>query len=214
MAGRAQQLAEHLLADDPRRWAHTRAVAVRAAEAAGSLPPAQRPVLLAAAWLHDIGYAPALRDTGFHPLDGGRHLRAHGWPDTVVCLVAHHSGATHVARARGLEAELTDLRCAEPVPGSDAEALSDALTWADQTVGPGGEPLSLSERLADVLDRHGPDSPNARSHATREPYLRAAVARTERRRATLLDPVPAPAAPRLQAPGRAGAGQPGRSAPG
>ena len=199
LAGRAQQLAGSLLVDDPPRWAHTRAVAARAAEAAGSLPPAQRPVLLAAAWLHDIGYAPALRDTGFHPLDGGRHLRDHGWPHAVVCLVAHHSGADHVARARGLAAQLAELGCAEPAPGSDAEALSDALTWADQTVGPRGEPLSLSERLADMLDRHGPDSPNARSHATREPYLRAAVERTEqRRRATLLSlvPAPTPGAPR------------------
>ncbi|WP_432520109.1 HD domain-containing protein [Kineococcus sp. SYSU DK006] len=204
LAARAQQLAGSLLVDDPQRWAHTRAVAARAAEAAGSLPPAQRPVLLAAAWLHDIGYAPALRDTGFHPLDGARHLRAHGWPHAVVCLVAHHSGADHVARARGLAAQLAELRCAEPAPGSDAEALSDALAWADQTVGPRGEPLSLSERLADMLDRHGPDSPNARSHATREPYLRAAVARTEqRRRATLLSVVPAPAP---GAPRPAGAG--------
>ena len=26
--------------------------------------------LVAAAWLHDIGYAPGLVQTGFHPLDG------------------------------------------------------------------------------------------------------------------------------------------------
>ena len=31
--------------------------------------------MTAAAWLHDIGYAPAVDDTGFHPLDGARYLR-------------------------------------------------------------------------------------------------------------------------------------------
>jgi hypothetical protein len=32
---------------------------------------------VAAAWLHDIGYAPAIAEsgTGFHPLDGARYLR-------------------------------------------------------------------------------------------------------------------------------------------
>lgn len=39
-----------------------------------------RDLLVAAAWLHDIGYAPELRDTGFHPLDGARHLEALGAP--------------------------------------------------------------------------------------------------------------------------------------
>lgn len=32
-------------------------------------------VLVAAAWLRDIGYAPEVVDTGFHPLDGARWLR-------------------------------------------------------------------------------------------------------------------------------------------
>ena len=34
--------------------------------------------LVAAAWLHDIGYAPELVETGFHPLDGARYLRREG----------------------------------------------------------------------------------------------------------------------------------------
>jgi hypothetical protein len=32
--------------------------------------------LVAAAWLHDIGYAPELAKTGFHPLDGSAALAA------------------------------------------------------------------------------------------------------------------------------------------
>jgi hypothetical protein len=47
----------------PRRWRHVQSVARRAAWAAGRLSlPGE---LVAAAWLHDIGYAPGLAVTGF-----------------------------------------------------------------------------------------------------------------------------------------------------
>ena len=188
LATTAQQLAAALLGHDPVRWRHTQAVVSRAAEAAGVLAPEQRAVLLAAAWLHDIGYHPALRDSGFHPLDGARYLRAHGWPDLITTLVAHHSGADDVARVHGLEADLD----AFDDPQGRTGALPDALAWADQTTGPRGEALTLEERLADMLRRHGPDSPNARAHPRREQHLRAALARTEARRRDLrAAPVPA-----------------------
>ena len=61
---------------------------------------------MAAAWLHDIGYAPGLQQTGFHPIDGALHLRSAGWPDAMCDLVAHHSGSRFVAAARHLAAEL------------------------------------------------------------------------------------------------------------
>jgi hypothetical protein len=59
--------------------------------------------------------------------------------------------------------------------------LPDALTYADQTTGPAGEPMAVEDRLADMLHRHGPDSPNARAHARRAPVIRAAVERTHMR---------------------------------
>ena len=58
----------------PRRWAHVQGVA-RQAEHAASRLGCRDGVLVAAAWLHDIGYAPGVKDTGFHPLDGARYLR-------------------------------------------------------------------------------------------------------------------------------------------
>ena len=46
-------------------------------------------LLEAAAWLHDIGYAPSLVATGFHPLDGARYLRDTQHADAMLCrLVA------------------------------------------------------------------------------------------------------------------------------
>jgi hypothetical protein len=172
----ARHLAQTLLVELPERWRHTVGVAERAAELTDTLAgEADARALVAAAWLHDIGYAEQLRDTGFHPLDGGLHLRALGWPDRVACLVAHHSEAICIAEAWGLADRLAEF----PREGT---AVADALTYADQTIGPNGRAMEIDERLADMLRRHGPDSPNARAHPRRAPLLRAAGCRVESRR--------------------------------
>jgi hypothetical protein len=131
-------------------------------------------LLVAAAWLHDVGYAPELRDTGFHPLDGARYLRGIGWTQAICNLVAHHSGARFVARILDLERQLARYRFSP-------DAVSDALTVADQTTGLHGEPVTVEQRMSDMLRRHGPDSANALAHPQREPYLRRAAARVTER---------------------------------
>lgn len=177
-AHRARDLAQRLLVALPERWRHTIGVARQAERLVGVLASrGEAEVLLAAAWLHDIGYATALRDTGFHPLDGARHLRDEGWPSRIAGLVAHHSAAVWVARARGLTIELGEFTCED-------SPVSDALTYADQTVGPNGRVMSVEQRLADMLQRHGPDSPNGAVHDQRAPCLLAAVHRAEQRLAT------------------------------
>ena len=73
----------------PRRWMHVQAVAKKAERIGGVLVEAsEADVLTAAAWLHDVGYAPALAITGFHPLDGARWLRAQSFNERVTALVA------------------------------------------------------------------------------------------------------------------------------
>jgi HD superfamily phosphodiesterase len=53
----ARDLARRLLRRQrPERWLHTQGVANRAAELAGTVRKKDRPVLITAAWLHDIGY--------------------------------------------------------------------------------------------------------------------------------------------------------------
>jgi HD domain len=49
----------------PRRWAHVQGVADRARGLAPVLG-ADAELIEAAAWLHDIGYAPGLATTGLH----------------------------------------------------------------------------------------------------------------------------------------------------
>jgi putative nucleotidyltransferase with HDIG domain len=170
----ARDMAQILLGALPERWRHTIAVARRAEEAAHTVEPDDAEILVAAAWLHDVGYADELVDTGFHPVDAARFLDRHRWPSRLNALVAHHSGAHFVAEARGLADALS------PYP-RDESAVSDALCYADQTTGPRGERLAVSQRLAESLRRHGVDSPQARVHHVRGPYLLAAADRVEQR---------------------------------
>jgi len=164
----------HVLDPDPDRLAHSEGVARRAQFLTLTVNPQDAPLLVAAAWLHDIGYAPELRDTGFHPLDGAWFLRSIGWTERVCNLVAHHSGARFVAKVLDLEKPLARYRFTN-------DAVSDALTVADQTTGLHGEPVTLEQRMSDMLRRHGPDSANAVAHPHREPYLRGAAARVTER---------------------------------
>src|SRR5229473_2539816 len=101
---RAEELARQLLARPlPRRWAHTQGVAAAARNLSGILGE-HADLIETAAWLHDIGYSPAIAGTGtgFHPIDGARYLRDTEHADDLLCrLVAHHSFALNVAVRRG-----------------------------------------------------------------------------------------------------------------
>jgi HD superfamily phosphodiesterase len=99
----------------PRRWAHVQGVGRRARVVAPLFPVDDGGLLVDAALLHDIGYAPELVGIGFHPLDGARYLRSVGCPDRLVNLVAHHSCATLEAELRGLSDELAELRTRGPL---------------------------------------------------------------------------------------------------
>ncbi|MDG4778690.1 HD domain-containing protein [Micromonospora sp. WMMD961] len=129
----AQEVARHLLETQlPRRWSHVQAVAAKADRLSGAVPSEDREVLVAAAWLHDVGYSPDLVDTGFHSLDGGRWLRRERFNERIAALVAHHSCAWLEADERGLGEDLA----AEFV--REETAVTDALCCADMTTGPDG----------------------------------------------------------------------------
>ncbi|GAA5156367.1 hypothetical protein GCM10023321_32000 [Pseudonocardia eucalypti] len=167
----ARAVAERFVGPLGRRWLHVQAVARRAEELASAVPVEQRPVLVAAAWLHAIGYSPRLCHTGFHPLDGARYLRAEGWPPVVVSLVAHHSGARFEAAERGLAHTLLAEFPYEESP------LHDALTAADLTTGPGGEQMTYEERISDILARYAPQHPVRRAVLRAGPVLAVAGGR-------------------------------------
>jgi len=175
----AAQTAEQLLATRlPRRWRHVQAVAAKAQMAASALDQVDGPVLVASAWLHDVGYAPDVVDTGLHALDGARWLVKHGWPARVAALVAHHSCALFEAEERGLAQTLA----AEFE--HENSATSDALWYVDMTTGPDGQDVDVLERLAEIRRRYGPDHVVTRFWARAEPTLVDAVRRTESRLAS------------------------------
>jgi putative nucleotidyltransferase with HDIG domain len=170
----ARALAEQLVAPLGRRWQHVKAVAARAAELEQAVAPEERALLVAAGWLHDVGYSPEIGHTRFHPLDGARYLREQGWPAQIVNLVAHHSGARFEAAERGLSEELSKF----PFPD---DPVLDALVTADLTTGPSGERLSYDERIAEILKRYPPEDPVHRTWVKAAPILREAVQRTAER---------------------------------
>ena len=126
----------------------------------------------AAAWLHDVGYAPHLARTGFHPLDGARYLRDEEHADDMLCrLVAHHPCAIVEAEERGLAGQL--LSEFQPPRGD----LTGALIYCDMTTSPDGACTGVEERLAEILTRYGPGHLVTRAITRSEPQLAGAVAR-------------------------------------
>lgn len=155
----------------PRRWRHVQGVAGQA-ERASVAPGVIGDLLVAAAWLHDIGYAPGLADTGFHPIDGARFLRRLGVDDRIVCLVANHSCAVHEARVRGLEDVLLIEFKREDSP------TYDALVFCDLSTGPDGQSLTYLERMREIEDRYGPEHEVTRALKLGEADLSACCERT------------------------------------
>nr|BFE65909.1 HDIG domain-containing protein [Dactylosporangium thailandense] len=146
----ARDLARHLLAEPlPTRWAHVQGVG-HTAEDIAHIVGADADLLICAAWLHDIGYAPDLNKAGFHPLDGARYLRdVEHVDERLIRLVANHTCALVEARNRGLADEL-----AGEFP-SPADFVLDALTFCDVTTSPTGQRMNLDQRLAEAFERYG-----------------------------------------------------------
>ena len=169
----AKSQAERLMAPLGDRWVHVQAVARAARGVATVLPAEERDLLVAAAFLHDVGYAPSLNRLGFHAVDGARFLRAEG-KERLARLVAHHSGAGFEAEERGLVQELAAF------PDQDGPVM-DALTFADMTTGPVGQPMTLEERIGEIQRRYSPDDPVHRAIVRSRPLLQAAIDRTRHR---------------------------------
>lgn len=169
----AAECAERFLKPLGNRWLHVQGVVERARQVSQAFDADDRTSLIAAAYLHDVGYAPELRTTGFHPLDGACYVRTLGY-HRVASLVAHHSEACFEARLRGYEAALNAFP-------RERSAVADALTYCDQTTGPTGVHVSLKERMAEVRARYGETDVVSQALRQSQPYLALAVARTQRR---------------------------------
>lgn len=147
----AWRISEDLLSGTlPQRWKHVQGVAARAGEASVLFVSSDSDLLQAAAILHDVGYASKIVSSGFHALDGARHLKEIGVDGRLCSLVAHHSCAYREAELRGLSAELAEWT-------DEATALRDALWWADMTTTPDGESTNVYDRIEEIQERYGPE---------------------------------------------------------
>lgn len=166
--------AKYLEVQLPRRWRHTIGVAAQAGRIASAFGESGD-LLIAAAWLHDIGYSPTIRKagTGFHPLDGARFLRSVGWDSRLCALVAHHSRAIREAELRSLDVQLrTEF-------DDEVSHVRDALWYCDMTTSPDGERVTIADRLSEITRRYGPGTVVAQFIESARPELVGAVRRTE-----------------------------------
>ncbi|MER7782245.1 MULTISPECIES: HD domain-containing protein [Streptomyces] len=158
----------------PRRWAHSQGVAARAVRI-GRILGEDSDLLTAAAALHDVGYAPRLAATGFHPLDGARFLRdEHRADERLVRLVANHSFALLEAEERGLREEL-----ATEFPLLEEPLLVDALVYCDMTTTPDGDRTTAQDRVTEIVSRYGDGSVVGRFIRRAAPEIFASVERVE-----------------------------------
>lgn len=124
------------------RLRHVRAVAQQSAR----LYPTDE-VLFNACWLHDIGYATGVINTGMHALDGAAWCRAQEVDEEVVSLVAWHTGAWFEAKER-------DCVEALEVFARPPDVRLDALTLCDLTSSPTGEEVDVPHRVSEILSRY------------------------------------------------------------
>jgi hypothetical protein len=182
--GHARALTRRLLHGLPDRAAHSVLAGLQAQRVRRTVPVEDADLLVSAALLHDIGYAPALRHTGFHPIDGGNFLLRLGAPTRLAALVAHHSESHLLAAAHGLRAELSRFH-------REDGPVTDALAYADMTAGPRGAPMTVPDRLADIATRHADEDPQlVAAREARVPLLLAAANRVALRNAAAGAPTP------------------------
>jgi len=149
---------------------HVAVEAVRARDYATRLrlhlPDDERALCEVFALTHDIGKVDVLRTTGtdFHPLDGAAFALACGEP-RLAALIAHHSGARYEAALHGLTI---------PYPYEDS-VISQIVAVVDASTLQSGIVVPIAERLRDIADRHGPESPPVRAMQAFWPELVAAV---------------------------------------
>lgn len=169
----ARELVEATVGQGTDRWLHAQGAADAARRVLPSIDPADHDLLIAAAWLHDVGFGHPNPPTGLHSLDGAYLLRDQGWPERLVALVAHHSEARYTAAAMDLLAELNTF-------DRERGPVADGLVYADMSSSTDGQPVTVNLRLTDLRYRHSEDDmPMRVALSAREPHLVLATARTE-----------------------------------
>ncbi len=169
----ASERAEVMLSPSGNRWLHVQGVVQRASWVGQTFEEGDRHLLLASAYLHDIGYAPSLRVTGFHPLDGALYVRSCGY-ERLASLIAHHFEARFEAHLRGCDQLMSEFP-------RERSVIADALTYCDATTSPTGKRISLKERASEIRSRYGERDLVVQALRLAMPYLALTVGRIQQR---------------------------------
>ena len=154
----AERVSRQLLERLGARWRHTQGVVGRAREICRAMDPGEADLLIAAACLHDIGYAPELRESGFHPLDGARFVRAALANKARTIRIPVHvvDKLNKIGRA---ERKLVTELGREPTADEIAELTRIEPEEVDSIKRSAHAPVSLEkpghERLAGLVAYHG-----------------------------------------------------------
>ena len=120
-----------------------------------------------AALLHDVGYVPDLRVSGFHPKDGADFLRSRGFGDLAELIEGHGCSPE--------EAALLGHPAVTPAP----HLIAKLITYWDMRVKQGGAIVTYSERLQDILFRYGESSVVGRANLAAQSRLEAIAREVE-----------------------------------
>ena len=161
----------------PRRWAHVQGVAARARSLAPVLG-ADADLLEAAAWLHDIGYAP---DLARRACTRSTAPGTCATPSTPTPCCAGWSPITPTPSSKPSERGLADVLGLEFEPAP--YLLSSVLTYCDMTTSPDGELVPVEQRLAEIHHRYGPGHLVSRSIQRATPMILRAVEQVQDRAA-------------------------------
>jgi hypothetical protein len=142
----ASKEAETLLSPLGNRWKHVQGVVQQAYSISNLFNEEEGAYLIASTYLHDIGYAPSLQRTIFHPINGAYYLKSHN-QDRLASLVAYHSEAQFEAKLRGLLEELKQFP-------REYSLTADALTFCDMTTNSTGNRVTFQERIDDIFSRY------------------------------------------------------------
>jgi hypothetical protein len=118
------------------------------------LERAPRARLLAAAWLHDLGFG---LGAGLPPLVAARALRRAGH-EPLSRMVAHACGADFEAALRGLPPVTREF----PAPRGPDATLLTLLDIADLTTSGDGVRIGPAARLRELTSRRAPADPAVR----------------------------------------------------
>jgi HD domain len=167
----AADRASALLASSGNRWLHVQGVVERACQISGIFNEEDQIYLIAAAYLHDIGYSPVLNKTSFHPLDGAHYALEFFHDERLASLVAHHSEALFEARLRGVEQALKGFP-------REQSAVAHTLTYCDMTTSASGTAISFQERITEIFNRYSEQDIVAQSLRQAIPFLSRDVEHT------------------------------------